>query len=101
MIDRIADADAVRPDVRAISRQHAALFVAAVEALPPSQREAFVLHHDGDLTMEEIARVTAVGIETVKSRLRYASRRLRAACADWLSLPTDREPATSRTHDGS
>jgi RNA polymerase sigma factor (sigma-70 family) len=100
-LDRIADTDAVRPDVRAISRQQAGLFMAAIEALPPAQREAFVLHHDGELTMDEIAGVTDVGVETVKSRLRYASRRLRAACADWLSTPTDREPATSRTRDGS
>lgn len=84
-IDRVADGDAVRPDVRAISRQQATAFVAAVEALPAAQREALLLQLEGDLTMEEIARITDVGVETAKSRVRYAMRRVRAACADWLA----------------
>ena len=87
-IERIADADTARPDVVAMSRQAARRFVAAVEALPPAQREAFLLHVDGTLTMEEMAAVTSVGVETVKSRLRYAMRRMRAACADWLAPPS-------------
>jgi RNA polymerase sigma-70 factor (ECF subfamily) len=45
--------------------------------LPPLQREAFLLHEEGELTLEEIARLTGVGRETVKSRLRYALSRLR------------------------
>jgi RNA polymerase sigma-70 factor (ECF subfamily) len=55
----------------------AADLVAAVDALPPEQREAFLLHEDGELTLEEIAALTGVGRETVKSRLRYALRKLR------------------------
>lgn len=55
---------------------------AAVEALPPAQREVFLLHQEGDLTLEEIAGLTGVGRETVKSRLRYALTRLREQLAD-------------------
>ena len=83
-IDAIADGDAARPDVRAMSRQQAAAFVAAVEALPAAQRVAFLLHVDGELTMDQMAAVTGVGVETLKSRLRYAMKRMRLACADWL-----------------
>ncbi|MCW5627193.1 MAG: RNA polymerase sigma factor [Burkholderiales bacterium] len=50
----------------------------AVERLPAAQREAFLLHEEGELTLEEIAQLTGVGRETAKSRLRYALERLRA-----------------------
>ena len=46
-------------------------------ALPWAQREAFLLQAEGRLTLDEIARVTGAGRETVKSRLRYANQRLR------------------------
>lgn len=55
---------------------------AAVEALPPAQREVFLLHQEGDLTLGEIAALTGTGRETVKSRLRYALTRLREQLAD-------------------
>lgn len=45
--------------------------------LPPAQREAVVLRFFNDMSLEEIALTTGVGPETVKSRLRYAYRRLR------------------------
>jgi RNA polymerase sigma-70 factor, ECF subfamily len=53
----------------------------AVERLPAAQREAFLLHEEGELTLEEIAELTGVGRETAKSRLRYALQRLRAELA--------------------
>lgn len=89
-VERIEAGDAVRPDVQAMSRQQAEAFVAAVEALPAAQRVAFLLHVDGELTMAQMATVTDVGIETQKSRLRYAMKRVRLACADWL------EPTVAR-----
>jgi len=75
--------EADRPDVRALSRAQAQAFVAAVEALPPVQREAFLLQAEGGLTLEEIATITQVGHETVKSRLRYAMTKLRSAMEVW------------------
>jgi predicted RNA polymerase sigma factor len=59
-----------------LAEQQSAL-LAAIGALPPEQREAFLLHEDTGLTIEEIARVTDVGVETAKSRLRYAIRKLK------------------------
>lgn len=85
-IDRIAASRTTEPETIALSREYAQAFVAAVEALPLPQREAFLLKAEGGLSIDEIAGITAVGIETVRSRLRYATRRLRAACADWLPV---------------
>ena len=50
-----------------------------MEGLPAEQREAFLLHEEGGLTLEQIGRVTGVGKETAKSRLRYAVAKLRRA----------------------
>lgn len=50
---------------------------AAVSALPPAQREAFLLQQEGGLSLADIAALTGVGAETVKSRLRYAVAKLR------------------------
>ena len=79
----VPGSEADRPDVQMMSRAQALAFVAAVEALPPPQREAFLLQADGGLTLEEIATITQVGHETVKSRLRYAMAKLRSAMEDW------------------
>ena len=54
----------------------------AVDALPSAQREAFVLQQEGNLTVEEIARITGVTRETAKSRLRYALAKLRSDLKD-------------------
>jgi len=49
--------------------------------LPPPQRDAFLLQHEGGLSLAEIAQLQGVGVETVKSRLRYAIARLRLELA--------------------
>ncbi len=83
LLDHIAADAAFEPEVQARARAQARAFVDAVEALPAAQREAFLLHAEGGLTLEEIAQLTQVGAETVKSRLRYAMAKLRAAMEDW------------------
>jgi RNA polymerase sigma factor (sigma-70 family) len=50
----------------------------AMEQLPPEQREVLQLRLEQELSLEEIAEITGVGRETVKSRLRYAMDKLRA-----------------------
>jgi RNA polymerase sigma-70 factor, ECF subfamily len=54
---------------------------AALAQLPQEQRDVYLLHEESDLSLEEIARVTGVGAETAKSRLRYAVGKLKAAMA--------------------
>jgi RNA polymerase sigma-70 factor (ECF subfamily) len=68
---------ALQPETVIERRETAARLIAAVESLPPLQREAFLLHEEGELTLEEIAQVTGCGRETAKSRLRYALAKLR------------------------
>jgi RNA polymerase sigma-70 factor (ECF subfamily) len=63
------------------SREQAQAILAAVDALPIEQRGAFVMFADGGLSLEEIAEVTGVALETAKSRLRYARAKLRQSLA--------------------
>ena len=63
------------------SRELAQRVVSAVEALPLAQRDVFVMFAHAGLSLEEIAEVTGVGMETAKSRLRYARTALRQALA--------------------
>jgi RNA polymerase sigma-70 factor (ECF subfamily) len=54
---------------------------AALATIPDEQRDAFLLHEEAGLSIDEIAGITGVNREAVKSRLRYASKKLRAALA--------------------
>lgn len=47
--------------------------------LPEAQRDAFLLHEEAGLSLDDIAFVTGSNRETAKSRLRYAVNKLRAA----------------------
>jgi len=50
-----------------------------LEDLPEEQRDAFLLHEEAGLNIDQIASVTGSNRETAKSRLRYAVNKLRAA----------------------
>lgn len=72
------------PDTQTEAALQRRRLLAALQALPVEQREAFLLKEEGGLTLEEIAAATGVGRETVKSRLRYALVKLREGLADVL-----------------
>ncbi len=55
-----------------------------LDRLPNDQRDAFVLQEETEMTLEQIGEVVGVGRETVKSRLRYALKRLRQVLEDCL-----------------
>jgi RNA polymerase sigma-70 factor (ECF subfamily) len=65
-----------------IDAQAGQRLVVALADVPAAQRDAFLLHIEAGLSLEEIARLTGAPPETIKSRLRYAYRRLRAALED-------------------
>jgi RNA polymerase sigma-70 factor (ECF subfamily) len=71
-----AEADPAR---QAEGREALRRFAKALEELPHAQREAFLLHEEAGLTAMEIAAATASELEAVKSRLRYAVAKLKAA----------------------
>ena len=70
------------PEIRASASEIAMRLRTALSALPPAQREAFLLHQEGGLDLAQIAELTGAGVETVKSRLRYALAKLRAELGD-------------------
>ncbi len=70
------------PETRAAASETGARLVAALAGLPEEQRTAFLLQHEGGHSLAEIATITGAGHETVKSRLRYATAKLRAALGD-------------------
>lgn len=55
----------------------------AVETLPDEQREVFLLREVSNLPFKEIAVITGVPENTVKSRMRYALERLQQALCDY------------------
>ena len=65
------------------AREQGAALIAAVEQLPPEQRDAFLLQAEGDMSVDEIALACGVTFETAKSRLRYARSRLRQLLEDF------------------
>lgn len=70
------------PADHAQARESLARFAAALEALPALQREAFLLHEEGGLSVAQIAEATGCNAETAKSRVRYAIAKLKAAVND-------------------
>jgi RNA polymerase sigma factor (sigma-70 family) len=64
------------PHEIALAMQSRDRLVAAIEALPLAQREAFLLHAEGGLSVAEIAATTGTNLEAAKSRLRYAMNKL-------------------------
>ena len=64
------------------AKQSLARFSRALEALPPAQREAYLLHEEAGMSVAEIAHATGAGEEAAKSRLRYALSKLKEAIAD-------------------
>ncbi len=68
-----------QPDSVLSRREASSRYRAALATLPAEQRDVYLLHEESELSLEEIARVTGVGAETAKSRLRYAVNKLKAA----------------------
>lgn len=80
------------PAEEAAMRETAARLRVAIDELSPEQRDAFLLHQESGLTLEEIGRVAGVGRETIKSRLRYAVARLRARLSEAEDVLTGTHP---------
>lgn len=68
------------------SREQARALIAAVEALPADQREAFLMQAEGDMSVDEIAAATGCSFETAKSRLRYARNKLKNLLAEFAEV---------------
>jgi RNA polymerase sigma-70 factor (ECF subfamily) len=61
---------------RALARERLEI---ALRELPDEQRDVFLLYEEAGLSLDDIATVTGANRETAKSRLRYATKKLRTA----------------------
>lgn len=59
--------------------------LACLDELPADQRAAFLLHHEDGFTVDALAAALDVGFETVRSRLRYALKKLRGCMERYLT----------------
>ncbi|SFV16868.1 sigma-70 family RNA polymerase sigma factor [Pseudoduganella namucuonensis] len=92
----VADGSALDPpeparqgaDAELEARQRDRALHAAIHALPAEQKEALILQQFSGMSLEEIAALVAAPVETVKSRLRYAMRKLRE---HYAAAPSARE----------
>jgi RNA polymerase sigma-70 factor, ECF subfamily len=82
-LEALVDEHAQPPEDAADARRQAAELLELIGELPAPQREAFLLQHEGGMSVEEIAAATAVSRETAKSRLRYANAKLRQGMSKW------------------
>ena len=70
---------------QAFWRAAGAQLLHCLEALPPAQRAAFLLHHEDGASVEDLAQRLALPFETAKSRLRYALQKLRGCMGEYLA----------------
>lgn len=86
--DALADSEHRSPERQTESAQAAARLREALDRLPVEQREVFVLYEESGLSLDEIGELTGVGMETAKSRLRYALAKLRQSLGDARDMAT-------------
>jgi RNA polymerase sigma-70 factor (ECF subfamily) len=80
--DCLTDDPACGPEEIVCIAQQAERLMGLIERLPVPQREAFLMHEEGGLNVDEIAQATGVNRETAKSRLRYAYAKLKQGLRD-------------------
>ena len=73
------------PERQAAIREVRVLLEGAIDALPATFREVFILRHVEGLSTEETAQVLSIELETVKTRLHRARTRLQQALQDQLA----------------
>ena len=78
-IDSLSIRPQEQPEQLAELRQQSDKILQTLETLPLPQREVFLLKEEAGRTIQQIAEITGVSADTVKSRLRYAISKLRQA----------------------
>ena len=69
---------ALGPDLLAIQREETTILNQAMSHLPYEQREAVVLHLQGNLKFTQIAELRSTSVNTIRSRYRYGLEKLRS-----------------------
>jgi len=78
------DDPAASPSDQLANRELARTLSAAIEALPMTQRTAFLLHHVHGMSLEEAAAIMRCRLGTVKSHLFRATEHLRKHLSPWV-----------------
>jgi RNA polymerase sigma factor (sigma-70 family) len=74
----------VSPEDRAFWQRAGQRLLQCLEELPVPQKAAFLLHHEDELSVQELASALGVGFETAKSRLRYGLAKLRTCMGAYV-----------------
>lgn len=96
MGDLVADESVQHPDRAAHNVRLRPMIEKALESLPTEQREVFLLREYQGIGFKEIAEVTGVNENTVKSRMRYALEGLRKRLGE-LGVDGETMDADGRT----
>ena len=94
--DLVADENVQTPDRAAHNVRLRPMIEKALESLPTEQREVFLLREYQGIGFKEIAEVTGVNENTVKSRMRYALEGLRKRLGE-LGVDGETMDADGRT----
>lgn len=94
--DRLPDKS---PDAEALLRRENLWkeVEAAIEELPPEQKEVVLMRHQSELTFREIAELTDVSINTALGRMRYALINLRKVMEPEWFEDAQEQPPISKT----
>ncbi|MGD8566973.1 MAG: sigma-70 family RNA polymerase sigma factor [Gammaproteobacteria bacterium] len=84
-LDTVPAGDDCDPEIQTDNRQARTALLQLLAQLPAEQREVFILKEEAQLSIEDIANVINENPETVKSRLRYATRKLKGGLQEWLN----------------
>jgi len=76
-IDSVVNNSMAQPEQQLQSQDQYEKLLAAIDELPPEQKEVFLLREEAGLGIEQIAETCGINFETAKSRLRYAMDKLR------------------------
>lgn len=66
-----------QPERQADMNQQMRRLFHCLQLLPPPQRQVFLLKEEAGLTLSAVAASVGIGLESVKSRMRYALKKLR------------------------
>lgn len=75
---------AASPEEQAFWRAAGQRLAHCLDELPPEQRAAFVLRHEEDWSMEQLAKHLDIAFEALRSRLRYGTQKLRKCMGSYL-----------------
>ncbi len=79
-----AGSSGAAPEDRAFWQRAGQRLLSCLDELPLAQKAAFLLHHEDELSVQELAAALGIGFETAKSRLRYGLAKLRACMGAYL-----------------